>query len=111
MPLKAPTTWADDREHRRRIASLTNRLVDGQSNNAGTFTLTPSAATTTVSDPRAGRDSVVVWMPTSSTAAADVGSMYVSGRTQGTFTITHANSAQSSRVFEYALIGTGRTET
>lgn len=109
MALNIPVTWRDGAEHRRMLAGGINGLIDGRSNNAGTFTVTASAATTAVSDPRAGTDSVIVWMPTTANAAAAISGMYVSARGNGTFTITHANNAQTDRDFVYAIIATSNS--
>lgn len=108
MALKVPVTWRDEVEHRRKLAEGVNGLIDGRSNNSGTFTLTENDTTTTVTDGRVGTDSIILWMPTTANAAAEiaVGGMYVSARGDGTFTVTHANNAQTDRDFSYAIIAT-----
>ena len=102
-----PVDWADSVEHRRRLATALNAMLDGKSNGIGSVTLTASQATTVVTDRRVGTSSVISFMPTTANAAAEVGAggMYVSSRGDGTFTITHANNAQSDRDFEYAIQG------
>jgi hypothetical protein len=113
MALKAPVTWGDGAEHRRKIANAANNALEGRTNNGGTVTLTANQATTVVSDNRAGDDSVIVFMPTTASAATEVGAggMYVSARGDSTFTITHANNATADRDFTYAIIATGYTDT
>lgn len=96
-----------DRDHQ--IVFTTNQLLDGHSNNVGTVTLTASVATTVVDDRRTGVNSVILFMPTTANAAAEVGAgtMYISARGKQTFTITHANNAQTDRTFAYAAFGAG----
>jgi hypothetical protein len=81
--------------------------MNGKINATGTVTLTASAATTSVSEERAGTGSVILFMPTTANAAAEqaAGGMYVSSRTKQAFTITHANNAQTDRSFGYIVIG------
>lgn len=89
---------------------MANGALDGRTNNVNNITLTENVATTVVTDARVGADSVILFMPKTANAAAEVGAgtMYVSSRGKETFTITHANNAQTDRDFEYAIIGTGR---
>lgn len=91
----------------RQVAAIVNRLAQGKLNCVGAVTLTPSVVATTVTDARATAASVVLLMPTTVNAAVEVGSgtIYVSGRAKGSFTLTHANNAQADRTFGYALIG------
>jgi len=89
----------------RQVAEVLNRTVDGKLNSTGTVTLTASAASTAVSEDRAGADSVILFMPTTANAAAEMDGMYVSSRGKQTFTITHANNAQTDRTFSYVVIG------
>lgn len=55
----------------REVASAVNLLIDGKSNNRGTFTLAANATTTTVTDLRAGSESVILFTPMTATAAAE----------------------------------------
>ena len=43
-------------------------------------------------------------MPKDTNAAAELTALYVSARTNGTFTITHNNSG-TTRAYEYIIIG------
>lgn len=89
------------------IIQTINQLILGNLNNTGTVTLTASAATTTVSNSRVSANSYIDFMPTSANAAAELaaGTMYVSSRNKGEFTITHANNAQTDRSFAYIHVG------
>ena len=91
----------------REISQVVNNLVDGKSNNTGTFTCTASAATTAVTDFRAGKSSIILLMPQTANAAAEVGNgtIHVSTRAKQSFTVTHANNSQTDRTFGYVVVG------
>lgn len=101
--VKLPAAGADPRQ----TAQAVNLLIDGKFNSTGTVTLTASAASTAVTDYRAGPDSVIVFTPTTANAAAEQGggTMYLSARAKQGFTITHANNSQTDRTFLYIVIG------
>ena len=101
--VKLPAAGADPRQ----TAQAVNLLIDGKFNSTGTVTLTASAASTVVTDYRAGPDSVIVFTPTTPNAAAEQGggTMYLSARAKQGFTITHANNSQTDRTFLYIVIG------
>jgi hypothetical protein len=86
------------------------QLGAGRSNATGTVTLTVSVASTTVTPTQTGTiaaGSTVMLTPTTANAAAEVGNgtMYVSAVANGSFTITHANSATTGRTFLWAVLG------
>ena len=91
----------------RRIVESIRALYQGRSDAVGSVTLTPSAGTTTVTTVSCGLGSKVSLTPTSANAAAEVGNgtMYVSAVSQGSFTITHANSATVGRTFDWSIKG------
>ena len=82
-------------------------MMDGKTNNRGAFTITANAATTVITDLRVGADSVILPVSTTANASAEVaaGGFYVSSVGKQTFTVTHANDAQTDRTFKYAVIG------
>src|SRR5262249_25520693 len=98
-----PVTGGDARQ----VAAVVNRLSQGKLNCSGFVTLAFGAASTAVSDPRATAASIVLLMPTTANAAAEMGNgtLYVAARAKGTFTLAHANNAQADRTFGYAVIG------
>lgn len=104
------TTNRDIVKFQRSVSTAIKGLAAGKSHAGGEVTLTASSATTVVTDSRISSDSVITFMPITANAAAEIGAggMYVSLRAGGTFTITHANNAQTDRDFEYAINGTGR---
>ena len=94
----------------KKIVLAIQQLAAGRSNATGTVTLTTGAATTTVTPTQTGTiaaGSTPILTPTTANAAAEVGNgtMYVSAVTNGSFTITHANSATTGRTFLWAILG------
>jgi hypothetical protein len=100
-----PTSWRDPEEFMRKLANALNDLGNGRSRAYGTVTLATSSATTTLTDARIGTDSVLTFMPTTSNAAAGVGVLYVTGGTDGSCTLNHANNAQADRTYHYQIQG------
>lgn len=90
----------------RRLAFTVNELIRGRTNATDSVTLTANAASTTVTDTRASPTSAVFFTPTTANGAAEVaaGGMYVSAKANGSFTITHANNAQTDRTFDYVVL-------
>jgi hypothetical protein len=91
----------------KKIILAIQQLGAGRSNATGTFTLATGAGSTTVTDSNCAAGSVIIPIPTTANAAAELGNgtMYLSAKTNGTFTFTHANSATTGRTFSYAIIG------
>ena len=91
----------------REVSSAVNLLLEGKLKSTGSFTLTASATSTTVTDLRAGRSSVVLYTPITANASAEVGNgtIYISARNKQNFVITHANNGQTDRNFIYVVIG------
>ena len=107
---RVATEWRrSESEHRRLIAESVNSTDDGRSSAAGSFTLDASTTSTIVADTRVGVDSVITWMPKTSTAAAAMTSLYVSSRGNQTFTLMHNSTIDTDRDFEFHIGGTGRT--
>ena len=100
---RLPTEAANPRE----VSQVVNSILDGKLNSTGSFTCTASAATTSVTDFRAGEDSVILLMPTTANAASEqgAGTIFVSTRAKQSFTVTHANNAQTDRTCDYVIIG------
>lgn len=84
-----------------------SELASGRSNAYGTFTCTQNADTTTVTDANVASASVIAYMPTTANASAEVGAgtIYIGTVSNGSFVVTHANSATASRTFKYAIHG------
>lgn len=90
---------------KREVAVLVNAMLDGRSNAGGSFTLAANTTTTTVTDPKFGPDTRLAWAPTTSNAASALSGLYVSAKAAGSFTLTHANNAQTDRTFDYVIQG------
>lgn len=88
-----------------RHAESINGLISGRQDVTGSVTLTANSATTTVTDNQFESGMVPVFVPTTANAAAAIGGMYVSARTEGGFTLTHANNAQADKSFLYVRFG------
>jgi hypothetical protein len=89
-----------------KYAFAIQQLAQGRSNAVGTFTLTASAGSTTVTAPNCGADSVVLVMPTTAHAAAEIGNgtLYTTAA-NGSFTVTHANNSQADRTYGFVCLG------
>lgn len=91
----------------KKIILALQQLGAGRSNAVGTFTCTANQATTTVTDANCASGSVVLYMPTTANASAEVGNgtIYIGTVSNGSFVVTHANSATTGRTFKYAIHG------
>ena len=105
MVEEANTALRGQREWSRMIAIAVQNILDGKIFATGEVTLTASAATTTLTDKRISPDSVILFMPTTANAAAEMDDLYVSARGEGTATITHPNNANADKAFGYCVIG------
>lgn len=105
----APLEWADKDQHPRLIAEVVNGSMIGRTNNTGEVTLGRSTTSTTLTDPRLAKYSVVIFVPLTEESAefgdnhfpyikeADMGN--------GSATITHEAVESDNLVFWYAIIG------
>ena len=96
----------------RRILSRLAMIDKGKTNNTGSITLTANSATTVVTEAteRVGANTIMMFSPATANASIAISTtpgVYVSSRdvANNTFTITHANNAQTDRVFKYFLVG------
>lgn len=91
----------------KKIVLAVQQLAAGRSNAVGAVTLAANSATTVVADKNCAAGSTPLLTPASANAATETGNgtMYVSAVGNGSFTLTHANSATTGRTFLYALIG------
>ena len=91
----------------RNIIFTINQLAKGRSNAVGSVTLTANVTTTTVTAVTCGAGSTPILTPTSAHASAEFGNgtIYISSVANGSFVITHANSAQTDRTYLYAVLG------
>lgn len=91
----------------KKLIVTVNELILGNGNNFATVTLTENTTTTTVKNSRINANTYIEFMPTTANAATEKasGSMYVSERKSGEYTITHANNSQTDRTFTYLYVG------
>lgn len=91
----------------KRIIQSLRQLASGRSNAVGTVTLATGAATTVVMDANCSAGSEPIPQPTNAASATEYvsGNMWVSAVANGSFTITHTNSATAGRTFRYAIVG------
>ena len=93
----------------RQMVAWAFRVMKGKTANFGSVTLTASVTSTVVTDAKCTTGSVIVFDPETANALAEyiAGGMYVTtaGRVNGSFTITHANNAQTDRTFRYVITG------
>jgi hypothetical protein len=91
----------------KRIVLALQQLAAGRSNAVGIVTLATGAAATVVTDRNCAAGSTPLLMPTTASAAAEIGNgtLYVSAVANGSFTLAHANSAVTRRTFLYAIVG------
>ena len=89
----------------RAVAEVVNNAMNGKTNNSGTFTLLTSVTETTVSNERAGFDSVIVFSPTSVTAAEETHYTYIKTKAKGSFTVGHRNTSNTDVTYDYIIVG------
>jgi sugar (pentulose or hexulose) kinase len=90
------------------ITKLLNQVINGEMNTVGMVTLTANAASTVVTDQRAGPGrAIALCQPTTANAAAALATSYIDPEEvgAGTFKIRHANNAQTDRTFRYEIKG------
>lgn len=107
LNLISPADRTDDPSLPSRLYEMLEQILNGRTRNTAEVTLTANSDTTTVLRPLFESHQVVVLVPQSASAAAELaaGTTYISARSNGQFTITHANSADSTRVFGLIFVG------
>lgn len=90
-----------------RIVQSIRDLFQGRSNAEGEFTLTAGATSTVVTAVNCGLGSKIFFMPRTANAAGALGTTYIAanGVARGQFTVTHANTGTTDRIFGYAIRG------
>ncbi len=87
------------------LSQLLIEMLKGRDNSVGTFTLTANATETTVTDNLFSSDMVPIWMPTTATAATAMTNVRVTTRSNGSFVLTHSNTADVDKTFLYSRRG------
>lgn len=96
-----------DEKDLRRYAYAIQELSSGRSNASKTVTLAANATSTVVNFDNCSAESIPLLVPMTAHAAAEMGAgtVYVSAVANRSFTITHANNAQTDRTFGFVCIG------
>lgn len=104
---QAPANGIADNNTIKDLIRIINNIMRGKTNNRGETTLTANSATTAILDENVGGESIIILMPLTANAATEIanGTIYVSSQGKKTFTLTHADNAQTNRNFRYAVIG------
>ncbi len=91
----------------RDVLEWSRRIMQGKMNNTALWTLAAGASSTTFTDYRIGLETALHWSPTTVNAAAVVTSMYVAeaSRKNGEVTISHANNANTDKIFRITFHG------
>jgi hypothetical protein len=100
-----PVVNPNEAEHRRQLAEGVNRALIGLLNNINTASLKKGVVSTTISDQRAGPDSLILPMPTSVDGATALTLWRVSTQTDGSFVMTHVSTSTSDATIKYAIFG------
>ena len=88
-----------------RARAILNQLLKGKLNVAGEVTLGADQGTTILRDDQIGRNSVVLLMPMSASAAAALPGLWFSGTATGSIVINHGLSALPDRAYRYIVMG------
>lgn len=115
QPLKGPpdpvniTNFPSLTSYLRNLRGVIMTIWKGKLSCVTTFTLTANAATTVLNYKGLSPQSVVSFDPKSANASAEkaAGTLYVltANRGNDAWTVTHANNAQTDRVFQISIIG------
>lgn len=88
-----------------KFAVAIQQLYAGRSNAAGSVTLAAGAASTVVIPPNCAPQSAVFLFPKTANAAAALATTFINSVGKQSFTISHANNAQTDRSFFYVCLG------
>jgi hypothetical protein len=101
-----PFDHEDEKVHRRMLAEGVRRALSGLLNNVSASTkLKHNGNSTTVSDYRAGPESLIVLMPDSENGSFALSRWWVDNQTSGQFLIHHGSTSTSDATMRYAIFG------
>jgi hypothetical protein len=94
-------------EHRRLLAEAVMEVMNGKINSTGSFTLTADVTSTTLTDARIGRNTLVVLVPSTANAAAAFATTYqtIPNAAKEAAVFTHASNSQADKTYFYILLG------
>ena len=91
----------------RAVAEILNGVMNGKTNNTGSFELTTATAPLTVNDARCGADSVVLLSPTNSRASQLINHIFISSVANGSFVVDLRSGSSGSGTANYSYILVG----
>lgn len=87
------------------IVTGVNNLLRGKMNVVTSITLTASATSTVINDPRIGAASAIILIPRTANAAAAYATTFIGVKGKETATITHASTSATDRTFDVVILG------
>lgn len=99
MYRKVPIQGGNERE----VAEVVNNLVEGKSNNTGSFVTTTSATSSTLYDERIGYNSVILFMPMDHNSSQELKDVYFDTFAQGSC-LVHYGSHATARNYRYIIV-------
>lgn len=88
-----------------KFALAIQQLYAGRSNAGGSVTLAAGATSTVVTAENCAPQSHVFLFPKTANAAAGIATTFINAVGKQSFTISHANNAQTDRSFFYVCLG------
>lgn len=104
MGVRVPGRYEKDQT---KLQAAVEQMSQGRLNCTGTFTLTPSATSTTVAAANIAPGTIISLSPQTADAAAALATTFVlpSNVSQGSFVVSHASGASIDRTFGFIGIG------
>ena len=87
------------------VAEILNNVMNGKTNNSGTFTLAVDVTETTIANERAGFDSVILFSPITKSAANEVRHTWIKAKGKSNFTIGHRITSKTDVTYDYIIVG------
>ena len=88
----------------REISEVTNNILNGKTNNTGSFSTTTLTTSATLSDERIGFNSVILFMPLDHDSAAELIDIYFDTFAKGSCVVHYGNHA-AVRTYKYIIVG------
>lgn len=102
---RVPKVYNQDAVDLVKMTRIWDGMMEGRLNVTGEFTVAPFTTSTTVTDARMRANALVFWVPFSDNAAKHVADMYLSGRNNGSFVLTHSSKNHTDLNFGYMIVG------
>lgn len=102
---RVPKVYKDESIDLVKMTRIWDGMMEGRLNVTGEFNIPPSTTSNTVIDPRMRSNALVFWVPLTANAAAHSIEMWLTGRNNGSFTLTHASKNHVDLNYGYIIIG------